>query len=265
MRVTGSFRHPADAEPSVASIAGINTGLERSGPPQLMTEKTVERYWALALALKYDRPCAWLLLVRLAEAALLSAGNCADTGDFRTAGDFLVNPREIVVHSPGGRSAVKKRHGRLSEQFGRPWVDPLESTERFWAGVELETTRPPLLPAMTQTLKGSGRVAPAFIQRLEECQRRIADALAFVAAWGISDSAELWDRLRASTPAERRFAEACLCRFDARVFTRIGEDLRGSLADPDYRSSFLAGAQECVKNPAGPSPAAALELVAAQI
>ena len=138
------------------SITRINAELERTVSPHLMTEKSVESCWSQARQLKGDGPSYWLLLVRLTEAALLCAGNYADNCEYEAAGDFLVNPREILVHRRGdGRSTTKNRHGRLSEQFGLEGVERLRSMKRFSAGVCLEITKPPLLPHMTQVLRES--------------------------------------------------------------------------------------------------------------
>jgi hypothetical protein len=236
-----SFRRMPEAEQALESITRMNAELEDAVSPLLMTEKTLEGCWCRARRLKVDGPSYWLLLARLTEAALLCAGNYADNCEYETAGDFLVNPREILVHRRGdSHSATKNRHGRLTEQFGLEGFERHNNLKHFSAGVQLEITKPPLLPHMTQVLRGSGFISPAYLQRLEEGQRRIADTLAFLSAWRIFDSTELWRRLQASSARERAFAEAHLCRFDARVFHRIGADLRRSMAEPDYRSPFLA-------------------------
>lgn len=92
---------------------------------------------------------------------------------------------------------------------------------------------------MTQVLKRSGFISQFYLRRLEECQRQIAATLGFLSAWSIFDAAELFRRLEASSPRERAFVESQLCRFDARVFYQIGEDLQRSLAEPNYPSPFL--------------------------
>jgi hypothetical protein len=250
-----------EAEQTLESITRINAELERAVSPHLMTEKTVESSWLQARQLKSHGPSYWLLLVRLTEAALLCAGNYADNCEYEAAGDFLVNPREILVHRRGdGRSTAKTRHGRLSEQFGLEGAERHRSMKRFSAGVCLEITKPPLLPHMARVLGESSCISQSYIHRLEEFQRRIADALAFLAAWRIFDSVELWRRLEASSPRERVFAESHLCRFDARVFHRIGADLRRSIAEPDYWSSFLAEPHMGKKGLKRTSPATALAL-----
>ena len=137
--------------------------MERAVSPHLMTERSVESCWSQARQLKGDGPSYWLLLVRLAEAALLCAGNYADNCEYEAAGDFLVNPREIIVHRRGdGRSTTKNRHGRLSEQFGLEGVERHRSMKRFSAGVCLEITKPPLLPHMAQVLGESGCISQSY-------------------------------------------------------------------------------------------------------
>jgi hypothetical protein len=242
MFVGSSFRHIPEAKQTSEFITRINAELEWTASPHLMTEKSVESCWSQARRLKADSPSYWLLLTRLTEAALLCAGNYADNCEYEAAGDFLVNPREILVHQRrDGRSTAKNRHGRLSEQFGLEGVEGPNSMKAFAAGVCLEITKPPLLAHMTQVLKKSERISPEYLQRVEEGQRRIADTLAYLAAWRVSDSAELWRRLQESSVRDRVFAESNLCRFDAEVFHRLGADLRRSLAEPAFRSPFLAG------------------------
>lgn len=247
MTMAGSSGQTAGAELPLESIRTINTELQHASLPFLLTEETIEGYWARALDVNNDRQSDWLLLVRLAEAALICAGTYADNCEFRAAGDFLVNPREIVIHSRHGqRPIIKNRHGRLSEQFGREWVSCIEKKKGSSAqGPDLEITKLPLLPHMTQVLNQSDRVAPAFLQRLAEGQRRIAGTLTFLAAWRIFDSAELWQRLKASPPHERVFAESHLCRFDMQTFDRIGADLLQSLRDPGGHSPFLSRPWRC--------------------
>lgn len=255
----GSLRISRDAPASADAVPALNAELEQAGSPFLLTEKAIESFWSRTLQLEDEHAGRWLLLIRLAEAALLCAGNYADNCEFRAAGDFLVNPREIVIRNRGtGQATVKKRHGRLSEQLGRGWIDQPGSAKRFSARFELEVSSPPLLPAMTRMLRDSARVAVSYVHRLEEGQRRIAEALAFMAGWHVADSVELWRRMRASPPGERAFAQSRMCRFGTEVFGRIGDDVRRSLVQPDYRSSFLCGPHECGRNrrPARRSPAA---------
>jgi len=223
------------------SVARIQAELDRSAIPRLMNESEIGALWTRALTLEEEGPCRWLLLVRLAETALVCAGNYADNCEFRAAGDFLVNPRQTVVHPGGGNPGViKKRHGRLSDQLGFHGAERSESLKRFGKTARIEIREPPLLPEMSAVLKASGRVSPSYLRRLEAGQSRVAGALAFLSAWGIWDFGSLRRRLMESSPGDRELAESCLCRFDEKVFLRVGFDLRRSLERPEYRSPFLS-------------------------
>jgi len=143
MVVGGSFRRMPEAEQTLEFITRINAALEQAGSLHLMTEKTVESWWSQAVQLKGDSPSYWLLLVRIAEAALLCAGNYADNCEYEAAGDFLVTPREILVHRRSdGHSEAKNRHGRLSRQFGFEGAELHNSLKRFSAGMDVEITKP---------------------------------------------------------------------------------------------------------------------------
>jgi len=97
---------------------------------------------------------------------------------------------------------------------------------------------------MTRVFEESGRVAPEFIQRLEDGQRRIADALSFLAGWKITGSVDLWRRMLAFSASKRVFVESSLCCCNTKAFSRMGHDWRRSVAQPYYRSSFLSESHE---------------------
>jgi hypothetical protein len=227
-------------------MARVDAKLEDGIGSRLLNECDIEECWSTACGFDAELPATWLLMARVAEASLLCAGRYADSCEFVAAGDFLVNPREILVHrAKGDRAAIKNRHGRISDQFDLERPGCVVSRARQSGGFRLEITKPPLLPFMTEILGASGRIAPAYIRRLDAGQRRVADALAFLAAWQIGDGMELVERLRTASARDRAFAEATLCRFDTRVFHRIGADLRQSLSEPDAPSSFLIRIPDC--------------------
>ena len=161
MIVGDSFRRMPEAEQTLESITRINAELERAVSPHLMTEKTVESCWSQARQLKGDGPSYWLLLVRLTEAALLCAGNYADNCEYEAAGDFLVNPREILVHRRGdGRSTTKNRHGRLSEQFGLEGVERHRFNETILGRRVPGDHQTPVAPAHGAGARGVGLHIP---------------------------------------------------------------------------------------------------------
>jgi hypothetical protein len=221
-------------------IARINDVLEIKVSTKLVTENILEKCWRQARKFEDRGPAYWLLLTRLAEATLLCAGNYADNGEFQAAGDLLVNPRQILVHSPAGeRPTAKNRHGRLSDQFGQAGVRGSGFKKPFSAAIRPEITRPPLLPLITRVLREAGCISPAYLLQLEQGQHRIADALAFLAAWRIFDPAELWRKLAGASEKDRQYVGSNLCRFDMQTFHQIGCSLRQALTDPEHRSPFL--------------------------
>jgi hypothetical protein len=224
------------------SVLRIDRQLAEGASTFLLNEHAIESLWETALRLKCGGPWYWLLLARLAEAALLCAGHYADSCEYRAAGDFLVNPREIrVIDRRSGSSAIKNRHGRLSEQFGMEGDDRKGRLKEFAGSMLLETTKLPLLPHMALALRASGCISEDYLQRLELKQCRIAGTLAFLAAWRIENAAELWRRMLTAPAGEREFVESNLCRFNRRTFQRLGTDLHRSLTAPDYQSPFLIG------------------------
>jgi hypothetical protein len=253
-----------DSKQALDCITWINTEVEQEVALHLINEEIIERCLSHASQLASGCPRGyWLLVARLTEATLLCAGNYADSCEFEATGDLLVNPREIIVHSRNGRqSAVKRRHGRVSSQFISTGVVRKEQMNTFYARISLETTKPPLLPHMTQMLKRSGFISQLYLRRLEECQRQIAATLGFLSAWSIFDAAELFRRLEDSSPRERAFIESHLCRFDARVFNQIGADLQQTLVEPNHPSPFLnkASDEHCreYRAPIGCTPIRAL-------
>jgi hypothetical protein len=223
------------------SVLCIDRQLAGGASTSLLNEHVIESLWESALRLECDGPWYWLLLARLAEAALLCAGQYADSCEYRAAGDFLVNPREIrVIDRRSGSFTIKSRHGRMSDLFGIAGEDCPAKLRELAGRMVLETTRPPLLPHMASTLKDSGFISPDYVRHLEQGQCRIADTLAFLAAWHIEDAADLYRRLLASSASDKEFAESNLCRFDSETFNRLGADLCRSLATPGYLSRFLA-------------------------
>lgn len=240
MIARGAYRQTEDVCSFMGPVVRMNAAIECEVAARITNESVIEGWWSRARSFEAQGPDYWLLLARLAEAALLCAGNYADNCEYEYAGDLLVNPREILIHPrAGGGSMAKNRHGSLSSQFGFSGSSRLRSMQNFSAGVFLEVTRPPLLPLMTQVLKESEWIATEYLQRLEAAQRRIADTLAFLAAWRVWDAVDLLRRMHASTAEERRFVESRLCRFDTGIFDRIGADLRRSVEEPGFRSPFL--------------------------
>ena len=216
----------------------VDHALERGVSSRLLDECSIEGHWTAVKDLDWGCSAYWLLIARIAEAALLCAGNYADNCEYRAAGDLLVNPREIRIRNV--QSSTKNRHGRLSDQLMESGSDRRVWMRDFDAQNHLDVTKPPLLPHMAQVLRDSGRISREYLERFQKMQCRIADTLAFMAAWGLTDSTGLWRRMETCSAAEREFALSNHCGFDTGVFQQLGRDLRQAMARSDYRSSFLS-------------------------
>jgi hypothetical protein len=222
-------------------VTRMNAEIDTMAASFTINERMLEDWLIDIQEFENDLPEYWLLLVRLAEAALLCAANYADNCQFEAVGDLLANPREIVVYNLfDGSSEVKKRHGRLSDQFPIGGLHRRDWMKQFSSQTLLKTTKRPLIPHLGQVLRSSGRISTTYLKRLEECQCRIVETLTFLAAWRIPNSVELWQRLHSSS--ERDFVESNLCRFDSQIFNQIGICLKQSIKDPNYQSPFLSRA-----------------------
>jgi hypothetical protein len=219
---------------SAQPLLHLNALLDTAILPYEINEGKIEN-WLNTLEGSSDQagPVYWLLWIRLMEAALLCAGNYADNCEFSAAGDLLVNPREIRVHSKDTRLPVhKKRHGRLSEQFRINGHSRRHTIETIKKDYQLEITNPPLLPLLFSSLKDSGRVAGAYLAYTDRRMRQITDAIGFLTSWQIFDAAELHRRTLRATPETRSFISSHLCRFDNRIFLQAGNAVERMAIDP---------------------------------
>jgi hypothetical protein len=233
------FRQPAACD---QPLFRLNAHLDAVNLPYELNEGQIET-WLNTLEKSDDKagPIYWLLWIRLMEAALLCAGNYADNCEFSAAGDLLVNPREIRVHSKDARPPVRKwRHGRLSDQFRTNGHSRRFTIETLKNACRLEIACPPLLPYLFGCLKNSGRIAGAYLSYSDRRMRRITDTMAFLTSWQIFDTADLHHRSRRATPETRSFIASHLCRFDTRVFNQAGNAIDRMAIDPRCPCELLS-------------------------
>jgi hypothetical protein len=232
------FRQPAAVQP----LLHLNALLDAAILPYEVNEGEIET-WLNALeasGAQFDS-LYWLLWIRLMEAALLCAGNYADNCEFSAAGDLLVNPREIRVHSKNSRTPVSKwRHGRLSDQFRADCHSRRHAIETIKNEYLLEITRPPLLPYLLDNLKESGRVTCAYLSHTDQRMRRITETMGFLTSWQIFEAADLHRRFQDATPETRSFITSQLCRFNSRIFILAGNAVQRLSIDPDSPCELLS-------------------------
>ncbi len=239
------FQEDAKHEEPAEHLLKLNALLDETIIPYEVNEGQIES-WVNALETVGEMagPIYWLLRIRLHEAALLCAGNYVDNCEFSAAGDLLVNPREIQVHSKDARPPARKwvrkwRHGRLSDQFRENGHSRKHTIESFKNEYRLEITRPPLLPYLLGSLKDSGRISGAYLAHADRRMRRITDALGFLTSWQIFGAADLHRRTLRATPETRSFIASHLCRFDNRIFLQAGSAVHRMANDPACTCDLL--------------------------
>lgn len=203
-------------------LAALSRRMERIGPPN---EAILESLLAALGEPSEIAPAAhWLTAARLFELGLACLGEYVDACEFTAAGDLLANPRRVDVYVRGESSPrAKRRHRSLAESVegGRCRADAMGWLRR---NACVRVTKPALLPELFVRLRRSGWLAEDYLESGDRRMKRAASAMAFLWAsrW---DAASLRRRLRVSAPAERRWLESRLCRFDRDRFDAMGREL----------------------------------------
>jgi hypothetical protein len=86
-----------------------------------------------------------------------------------------------------------------------------------------------------------------YLDSLDRRMARVATTLSFLAAWQVRDGEDLWLRLKGAEASEKALVESALCRFETRMFHRIGEDLRRIAGQEGAWSDFLTVARPQVE------------------
>lgn len=206
-----------------------------------LNEARLDREWdRLPSPGTRDAEIFWLTRARIMELALICAGNYADNCESRAAGDFLANPRCIKVHLKGiSEPIVKERHSPLSVQLA-DYIDSDLNPACVLRNIAIaEIKKEPLLVQMYDSLKGSDRIASDYLLSVQFRMKRMVDAIGFLSAWKIRDSADLHERLQSADSMARAFVESNLCRFDRKLFDALGGDILRISENPDYKSGFI--------------------------
>jgi hypothetical protein len=182
----------------------------------------------------------WLTFARLNELALFCTGNYADNMEFTSVGDFLVNPRLVLIHLKNrNQPVIKKRHTKLTEQFQN--VAPKKIGVIHWLKNEttLEIKEKPLLPYLHDVMKDSGYVSKNYLDSVDKRLKKIADAVGFFACLDFVDSYDFHTRLQNTPEPEKEFIKSNLCKLDTNTFDDLGFDFYQLLQNSNYQSLFL--------------------------
>ena len=181
----------------------------------------------------------WLSMSRVMELALLCAGNYADFGQIREAGDLIVNPRHSEVHIDGTWEPVRvRRYERMTEQF-RDYV-PAGTNVGEWLrdNTQLVHVKGPLIPDLYHMLKEADTLSESYLSSVYLRMQKISQTMTFIMQGQMMDPNY---PLSGVIPEEKEFVEANLCRYNRKKFHQIGMDIGELLKDENYCSSFLKG------------------------
>lgn len=181
----------------------------------------------------------WLSMSRVMELALLCAGNYADFGQIREAGDLIVNPRHTEVRINGTWETVRvERYERMTEQFAE--YAPAGTNVREWLrdNTHLVNVKGPLIPDLYDMLKGADTLSESYLLSVCLRMQKIAETMTFVMQGQVLDQNY---PLSGVIQEEKEFVEANLCRYNREKFHQIGKDIAELLKDENYCSSFLKG------------------------
>lgn len=228
-------------DPSPALWLGLNEKLENESSPFRLSEQWLAaRFTEWSKLSSSDNRIKWLTLARINELAILCAGNYTDSGELTAAGDLLVNPRTLHVYLSGRREpVVKRRHGRMSDQFRHLAASGQSLPAALAEKTRIETDEKPLLSEIYERLEKSGRVSADYLLSTRVRLQTVCEAITFIVAWHLPPGMDLQLAIRTAPAADRTLLQSKLCRFNRRLFDALGKDLRNLIANPHSKTAFL--------------------------
>lgn len=207
-------------------------------PNEASIEKRLDELMKMEIV---DLRLFWLTIARIAELALKQAGDYADNCEFQVAGDLLVNPRQIDIYLNGWADPiVKHRHSALSVQFAASignhnpvvWL-----SRKTCPRIRTEA----LLPFLEKMLSSSSFMNPEYLAELEQRLCKVADAIAFLMAWQIEDSTQLYRRIQEAGPDETAYIISSLCHFDNHHFEAMGDEIESVILKSKPSNYLIPG------------------------
>ncbi len=160
---------------------------------------------------------------RLHELLLLCAANYANNCEYGPMGDLMFNPRLSLIHVSGlDEPVMKKRHGRLSEQFKDRAVAPREVLLWLKDKTSLEIKKKALIPYSYEVLETCKFISRGYLNSAQKRTARIADLSAFLCSRGFGERMDLDHWLRSASPGDRALMESTLIPLDWKIFQRLG-------------------------------------------
>ena len=181
----------------------LNENLDHLVIPYDINRQTLEAFLDI---LEYfgNRHCSeyWLLMARLAEAALLLAGHYANNCETAAAGDVLIQPRP-----------ARFRPNRQNARDSSFQPDHVSHNSSF-------------LPYLHEQLTQSQYFQENYLNMVWQRMQQVADTLGFLAAWQVAGVEELYQRLAGVNSETTEWIDKHLCHFERDWFEYWGQKLR---------------------------------------
>ncbi len=164
-------------------------------------------------------------LGRLMELTLFCVGNYANNNCITEVGDFMMNPRLILVHIKGEQFPVKKeRHTSLSEQFKNMGTDHYSVVEWLKCNTIIETVKEPMLPYLLNLLDKNG-CSQVYLNSVRKRMSMIVELISYLSMARISKETNIKDWKSSLGKNDRVMMEDLFYRFDTTVFYDLGEKI----------------------------------------
>ena len=165
-------------------------------------------------------------LVRLTELTLFCVGNYANNNCITGVGNFMINPRLILVHIKGEPFPVKKeRHTPFSVQFKDKGTEHCSVVEWLKLNTMIETVKEPILPHLLNLLEKTG-CTREYIDSVRKQMNMIVELISHLSMARIPKETNIEDWKSSLEKNDRIIMEDLFYQFDTTVFHDSGEKIR---------------------------------------
>lgn len=162
-------------------------------------------------------------ICRLTELALFCVGNYANNNCVTEVGDFLINPRLILIYIKGrSRPVIKERYTPLSVQFKDRASENYSVGEWLKHNTITEIVKKPILPHLLELLE-INNCQKTYIDSVKQRVNAIVDLLTHLSTYSRMNI-EAW---KSSLEEEDRIMmEKLFFKFDCRIFNDFGKKIQ---------------------------------------
>lgn len=164
-------------------------------------------------------------LCRLTEMTLFCVGNYANNNCITEVGDFMINPRLILVHIKGeSKPVIKERYTPLSVQFKDRETENCSVAEWLSRNTIIETVKKPILPYLLELLEKNA-CSRKYMESVKEQMNLIVDLLGHLSMVFPVGEINGGDWKSLLEKDDRLMIERLLYEFNPAVFNGLGEKI----------------------------------------